>query len=268
MRIKKLLLRIESQFVRLKLNHNELANSLSRDQRDVLTLKNIESVIENRKKHPSISAVYRVRNGSQYIELSIISVAPICSEIIIVDNGSTDGTLEIVKRLKDELSSICDIKIFHYNSSVALAGKGYRDEVEKYPERSLAKYYNYAFSLASCEYVMKCDAHCIYTPAGINKIQSKIINLYKTNNLFTFRGVEIFGGLLSCEPYLIKKGCFEYYDSDTFELLKLKFKRSFKQRIMGRISTPCFIHVKRMSYVKYAFKKESTPIKYLYSKGE
>lgn len=268
MKIKNILLKAESQFVRLKFSYNELANSLSRDERDILTLKNIELVIENRKKHPSIAAIYRVRNGSQYIELSIMSIAPICSEIIIVDNGSTDGTLEIVKRLKEELSSICDIKIFHYNTPVALAGKGYRDEVKRYPERSLAKYYNYAFSLASSEYLMKCDVHYIYTPAGINRIQSKIINSYKSIKLFTFRGVEIFGELLACEPYLIKRGCFEYYDSDMFELLKLKFKRSLKQRIKGRISTPCFIHVKRISYVKYAFKKELTPIKYLYNKGD
>lgn len=266
--IKNLFSKLESRLVRLKFDYNELASSLSRDERDILTLKNIELVIENRKKHPSIAAIYRVKNGSQYIELSVMSVAPICSEIIIVDNGSTDGTLEIVKKLKDELSGICEIKLFHYNTPVALAGKGYKDEVKKYPERSLAKYYNYAFSLASSEYLMKCDVHCIYTPSGINRIQSKLIDSYKSNKLFTFRGVEIFGELLACEPYLIKRDCFEYYDSDMFEMLKFKFKRSLKQRVKGRISAPCFIHVKRISYVKYVFKKDLSPIKYLYSKGE
>lgn len=267
MSIKNLFLNLESYLVKLKLNYNELAGFLTRDERDIFTIREIERVIKNRAKHPSITAIYRVKNGAQYIELSIMSVAPICSEIIVIDNGSTDGTLEIVERMKYELGELCDIKIFNYDSPVALAGNGYHEEVTKHPERSLAKYYNYSFSLASSEYLMKCDAHYIYTPAGISRIQSRLIQTYQTNKVIVFRGIEIFGSLLACEPYLIKKGCFEYHDAEMFEVLKLKFKRSLKQRLLGRISSPCFIHVKRLSYVKSVFKKGITPVEYLYKTG-
>lgn len=38
-----------------------------------------------------------MKNGAQFIELSILSIAAFCREIIIVDNNSTDDTLLIVE---------------------------------------------------------------------------------------------------------------------------------------------------------------------------
>ncbi len=262
--ISKLFYKIESKIVNVRLNFNELSGFLTRDNRDSLTVKYLSKTVTNRDKHPSITAVYRVKNGATFIELSILSVAALCREIIIVDNGSTDSTLLIVEKLKNELKDVCEIKIFHYTEQVALAGDKYYDEVKKYPARSLATYYNYAFSLATSDFVMKCDAHCIYTPAGINKIQSKLISLYNYTDVISFRGIEVFGAILSCEPYLIRKDSFEYCDSVFFEVLKLKNKRTLLQKIMSRISMPCFIHVKRLSYIKTIHMSNLSPVEYLY----
>lgn len=262
--ISKLFNKIESKIVNIRLNFNELSSFLTRDTRDSLTVKYLSKAVSDRNKHPSITAVYRVKNGATFIELSILSVAALCREIIIVDNGSTDSTLLIIEKLKNELKDICEIKIFHYAERVALAGDKYYDEVKKHPERSLATYYNYAFSLATSDFVMKCDAHYIYTPAGISKIQSKLISLYNHTDVISFRGIEFFGALLACEPYLIRKGSFEYCDSVFFEVLKLKNKRTFLQKIMSRISMPCFIHVKRLSYIKTIHISKLSPVEYLY----
>lgn len=46
---------------------------------------------------PKIVAMYRVKNEERWIEKSITSVLDICSSIVILDDGSTDSTLEICK---------------------------------------------------------------------------------------------------------------------------------------------------------------------------
>ena len=70
--------------------------------------------------------------------------------------------------------------------------------------------------------------------------------------------------MLDCEPYLIRKNSFKYYDTQYFERLTLNKKRSFIQKIKGRISSPCFIHVKRLGYVKSVHLCEINPVEYMY----
>lgn len=56
-----------------------------------------------------ISFIIPVYNGEKYIERSVCSIINSTSgtyEIIIVDDGSTDNTLEIIKKLKEEYNSI------------------------------------------------------------------------------------------------------------------------------------------------------------------
>ena len=46
---------------------------------------------------PKIVAMYRVKNEERWIEKSIQSVLDICSTIVVLDDGSSDSTLEICK---------------------------------------------------------------------------------------------------------------------------------------------------------------------------
>ena len=52
-------------------------------------------------KDEGISCVIRACNEAEWVRLSIFSVLEFADEIIFVDNGSTDGTLELVRELKD-----------------------------------------------------------------------------------------------------------------------------------------------------------------------
>ena len=46
-------------------------------------------------ENPKITGVYWIKNESRFIEKSLKSVMDVCSEIIIMDNNSTDDTVEI-----------------------------------------------------------------------------------------------------------------------------------------------------------------------------
>ena len=46
-------------------------------------------------ENPKITGVYWIKNEARFIEKSLKSVMDICSEIIVMDNNSTDDTVEI-----------------------------------------------------------------------------------------------------------------------------------------------------------------------------
>ena len=56
-------------------------------------------------REKGISALMRVRNEEYWIRPSILSIKDYVEEILVIDNGSTDGTLDEVKKLKKEIST-------------------------------------------------------------------------------------------------------------------------------------------------------------------
>ena len=80
----------------------------------------------NSNKEPLITIITSVLNGKEYIEetiLSIINQKYKNIEYIIVDGGSTDGTIDVIKRYKDHIdywSSEKDMGIYYgFNRGLA-----------------------------------------------------------------------------------------------------------------------------------------------------
>lgn len=198
-----------------------------------------------RSNLPTLSAVFRVKNAETYLEVSVCSLALICREIIIVDNNSSDATLDIAYRLKEQLSHLCEVQIYSYNHKLAIAGESYSHNLTK--ENSLAAYYNFAFSKATSDYVMKADAHLLYTPSALIKIQNL---MRKGKRVIIFKGVEIYGMKLSFERYVFKNdNSFHFVDGEYYEELKFDYKLSKFEQYCSTIFTPCFIHFKRIRYI-------------------
>jgi glycosyltransferase involved in cell wall biosynthesis len=63
-------------------------------------------------RKPGISALMRLKNESRFIEAAIRSLAPFVEQFSIVDNGSTDGTPEIIERVALELSLDYTLDLF------------------------------------------------------------------------------------------------------------------------------------------------------------
>ncbi len=86
-----------------------------------------------KKNIPDISVCMIVRNEERFLEQCLCSVQPIAKEIIIVDTGSTDKTLDIAQKYTD--------KIFQINW-----------------ENDFARARNYALSKASYPFILSIDA--------------------------------------------------------------------------------------------------------------
>ncbi|HDM8070130.1 glycosyltransferase [Vibrio harveyi] len=212
-----------------------VANSMSRQ-------------LKKRDDVGKISAVIRVKNGSEYIEASVLSIAMLATEIVIVDNNSTDETLAIANKLKEQLDGVCEVNIYSYGNKLEIAGTGYLDKVKNNPPGSLADFYNYSFNLAKCEYVMKWDAHAIMLVNGVNSIQKL---LKKGPDSITFRGLEFYGKRMDYEMRIYKQELgLTYYDDELFEMIDFKNKPS-SSISRSYIKRPAYLHLKRLSYAKF-----------------
>ncbi len=56
--------------------------------------------------YPKIGVAYITKNEEDYIEVSIKSIYPMVSKIVVVDNCSTDKTLEILEKMDDPQKKI------------------------------------------------------------------------------------------------------------------------------------------------------------------
>ncbi|MDF0062885.1 glycosyltransferase [Staphylococcus pseudintermedius] len=87
-------------------------------------------------EYTTISVVYIVKNERDYIIKSLLSILDLADEIIIVDTGSEDNTLDLIKKMCDK-----KIKIFTFN---------WCDD--------FSKARNFANAKATCDWIMILDA--------------------------------------------------------------------------------------------------------------
>lgn len=200
---------------------------------------------EARRTVPSVALVYRVKDVENSLYLSVMSFAPLATEIIIVDNASSDKTLSVAEKIKTELSGRISVKIYSYRSEIASYGRGYLQSVEENPDKSIAKYYNFAFGKAGCEYVVKADGGCILMPFGAQKV---LECLRKHPDVIYTDGIEVFGRRIDYEPRIFRSNIgASYVDSEYYESLLLPEGNLKKMTI----SEPIFIHIRGIfSYIK------------------
>ena len=111
-------------------------------------------------KREGVSAMVRVRNEESKIYYCLKSIYDIFDEIVLVDNGSTDRTLEIAREFKSEEDKADKMKIYFYPFKLARCG----DEHYGTPGDSVSNityYTNWALSKCSCRYICKWDGDMV-----------------------------------------------------------------------------------------------------------
>lgn len=111
------------------------------------------------------TALMRVKNEQSKIYFSLVSILDVFDEIVLVDNGSSDRTLEIVRSVKEEMDREDKIRIFSYPFRVARCGPEHFQTPDD-SVHSLAYYYNWSLSKSAFRHVCKWDGDMVLQNAS------------------------------------------------------------------------------------------------------
>ena len=123
-----------------------------------------------RNQRRGFSAMLRVRNEETNIRKVVQNCLLLFDEVVVIDNYSSDRTLEIIESLKDTLPSeqIDRIKIYTYPFHLSKCGfENFKCDENSF--HSLAYFYNYALSKCSYTYICKWDGDMIMTETMISR---------------------------------------------------------------------------------------------------
>lgn len=112
-----------------------------------------------------VSGFLRVKNDAEFLKLSVESCLPALDELVIVYNGCTDNSPEIIQDLVKLYPN--KIKAFEYEPHIYshnLSKEEYDfiKSQDSFSPYLLSSYYNFALSKTSYKYAMKIDADQIY----------------------------------------------------------------------------------------------------------
>jgi glycosyltransferase involved in cell wall biosynthesis len=164
------------------------------------------------KKHVTISLCMIVLNEEKVLKRSLMNVAPYVDEIIIVDGGSTDKTIEIAKRFHARMYHSPWKEDFSKQRNISL----------KYPTK---------------DWILVMDADEVYEKNLLKELQK-----LAQNNI----GIDAFA--FPRKNYLDGKRTSEYPDRQTrfFKRKKnIHFEQPVHEEVVGytRIASPMDLHI-------------------------
>lgn len=157
---------------RIKLAVKELVLDMyygiqSQQFKNVENLAEFDFKLQRRSTHaPGVSAMLRIKNEASKITGCLSSIHDVFDEIIVVNNGSTDNTKDLVYAFIKS-NGATNIYFYDYPFIIARCGK----ENEETPENSvnsLAYYYNWCLSKCTKKWVFKWDGDMVLPRSSKN----------------------------------------------------------------------------------------------------
>lgn len=197
----------------------------------------------NPKGRPfGISAIMRLKNAAEFLELAVESHIQFYDEIVAVYNDCTDTTPLILERLKAKYPN--KIKVYEYLPEVYPPGSDkYKDLSQINPVNTLANYYNYAMSKTTYSVITKLDDDHYALPSQIKRITNYVREIQLNNKMLIFSGLNLMYNYLQngdvgfCKSNLVvgtgdhffvplHKGLY-FYSNPVFEVIKNVFPIEF-----------------------------------------
>ena len=118
--------------------------------------------LPRRNRAPGTSAFVRAKDEATKIEYCLRSILPAFDEIHVIDNGSRDGTAEIVRRLQRSVGDDAGAKIHLHSYPFAVGRFGpEHDGTPADSLHSLVYFTNWALSRCTRRYACKWDADMV-----------------------------------------------------------------------------------------------------------
>ena len=111
------------------------------------------------------TAVLRVKDEARSLPWVLPGILRSTEHVIVVDNGSTDGTPQVAREVAAEEGIAQRLEVLSYPFSVSRCGP---EHLWTYPDsvHSLTYFYNWSFSHVRTRYALKWDGDMVLTPEG------------------------------------------------------------------------------------------------------
>jgi hypothetical protein len=119
---------------------------------------------------PGLTAVLRTKNEAENLRWVLPPLFEACSAVLVVDNGSEDGTPELAVEVAAGVGRSDALEVLSYPFSVSRCGSEHLSTPAR-SVHSLAYFYNWAFAQARTTYVLKWDGDMVLTPDGVAMVQ-------------------------------------------------------------------------------------------------
>lgn len=144
----------------LSANQRPEKKFLSRFVRGICQFAPLIGFVPSQDRQKGISFYMRVKDEASWIKASIASIESAADEIVVVDNGSTDGTFEILSKLEN------------YNRDLI--------KLWRKPELDLCTLSNFALSQTNYSWAFRWDADMVAHTTGefnIDRLRDRILSL-------------------------------------------------------------------------------------------
>jgi hypothetical protein len=198
-----------------------------------------------------ISAFMRIKNGADFLELTIRSHLPYFDEIVAVYNQCTDATPEILSRLQAEFGSD-RIRVIHYADRVFPPGSDDHSRTPADSPNSLVNYYNFALAATRYTHVTKLDDDHLAIPSALKKVTDHIRdNSSPPHAMMCFSGLNLFpdshGRVSLCRRDPISGGGdigFFCVTEDTYFTRDRRFEKFHRGNMPRRFAGYLYWHLK------------------------
>jgi hypothetical protein len=119
---------------------------------------------------PGFTAVVRAKNEERALPFVLPPLLRAVERVVLIDNGSTDRTLEVARESAAEHGAADRLEVHAYPFSVARCGEEHLDTPAA-SVHSLVYFYNWSFAHVRTRYALKWDADMVLTDTAINTLR-------------------------------------------------------------------------------------------------
>jgi len=130
--------------------------------------------------NPGLTCVFRVKNEARNLPWVLPPMFDAVQHVVLVDNGSDDGTAEVAQRVAEEHAATTRFTLARYPFQVSRAGT---EHLETPPDsvHSLTYFYNWSFAHVRTSYSMKWDGDMVLTAEGVELLRDLSWQLEDSN---------------------------------------------------------------------------------------
>ena len=159
---------------------------------------------------PGITAVVRVKDEARTLPWVLPPLLRAGRHVVIVDNGSTDGSIDVARRVAGEAGASDRLEVHTYPFSVARCGEEHLD-MPAASVHSLAYFYNWSFAHVRTGYALKWDGDMVMTETAVNALRDLAWQLEASESVVKIPRYPLYVvderraffdvGMQNCEPW-------------------------------------------------------------------